>query len=97
MGSIESFSSHNEEKELSNNEQNAVDFIKRWYTKAKQKNPDASEADIHTTVVSGLGYQLDIPGYRLGDHEIPDAKPTQEQQERLEELYGMVVGKEKNE
>ena len=85
------------EKQLSSTEQTEVNFFKEWYANAKQEQPDASEADFRKTIVSGLGYHLGIPGYRLGDEDNPDAKPTEEQQTRLEELYEMVVGKEKSE
>ena len=96
MGSIEAIG-NGQEKRLSDNEQGEVDFFKEWYANAKQEQPDASEADFRKTIVSGLGYHLGIPGYRLGDEDNPDAKPTEEQQTRLEELYEMVVGKEKSE
>ncbi len=96
MGSIEAFG-NSQEKQLSDTEQTEVEFFKDWYANAKQKQPDASEADFRKTIVSGLGYHLGIPGYRLGDQDNPDAKPTEEQQARLEELYGIVVGKEKSE
>ena len=93
MGSIEAFG-NSQEKQLSDAEQTAVDFFKDWYANAKQRRPDTSEAVFRETIVSGLGYHLDIPGYRLSDQDNPDAKPTEEQQARLEELYGIVVGKE---
>lgn len=91
MSSIETFSGNNQEKELSEDEQVEVNSFKDWYVNAKQKQPDASEADFRKTIISGLGYRLNIPGYGIGDQDNPDAKPTEEQQARLEELYRMVV------
>ena len=93
MGSIEAIG-NSQEKQLSDAEQTEVEFFKNWYADAKQNQPDASEADFRKTIVSGLGYRLGIPGYGLDDQDNPDAKPTEEQQARLEELYEIVVGKE---
>ena len=85
------------EEQLSDDEQAEVEYLKDWYANAKQENPDTSEADFHKTIISGLGYNLGIPGYGLLDRNNPDAKPTQEQQARLEELYKMVVGEGESE
>ncbi len=85
------------EKQLSNDEQAEIKWFKDWYADAKQEQPDASEADFRKTIISGLGYHLGIPGYRLGDQDNPDAKPTEEQQARLEELYEMVVNSSEGE
>lgn len=79
------------EQNLSQKEQAEIDCFKRWYNKNKQKHPDMPEEDFHTSIVSGLGYHLSIPGYRLKDLENSDTKPTEEQQARLEELYEKVV------
>ena len=85
------------EKELSEDEQAAIKMLKSDYEAKKQNQPDISEDDFHKTIVSGLGYYLDVPGYRLGDSDNPDIKPTEEQQARLEELYEMVVGSSEDE
>ena len=86
----------NREPELTDAEQAAVARFEDWYKTKKQEKPEVSEDDFHKTIVSGLGGSLGIPGYRFGDSEDPSAKPTEEQQARLEELYGMVVGSSEN-
>lgn len=85
------FSSDRHKEELSEDEQTEVEFFKKWYADEKRRNPDATEAGCRKTIISGLGYHLGIPGYGLEDADNADIKPTEEQQARLEELYGMVV------
>ena len=86
---------NSQEKSLSDAEQYAVDMSRRMYEEMKQSQPDASEADIHKTILSILGYYLGTPGYRLEDVGKSDAKPTEEQRAKLEELYRVVVDGEK--
>lgn len=74
-------------------EADAIKNLKKWYESAKQRQPDASKDDLHKTIVSGLGYYLSVPGYRLGDEGY--VNPTDRQQSRLEELYNIVIS-EKN-
>ena len=66
MGSSETLG-NSQEKSLSDAEQYAVDMSRRMYEEMKQSQPDASEADVHKTIVSILGYYLGTPGYRLED------------------------------
>lgn len=69
--------------ELSESEKGAVESFQKWNEEQKQK--------LHDAIVSGLGYQLDIPGYGLNDVDNPDAKPSAEDAARLEHLYDLVV------
>ena len=80
-----------EKDQLSEAEKAEVETQKDWYETQKQEHPGATEEELKNTIISGLGYSLSIPGYRMGDEDNPEAKPTEDQQARLEELYKIVV------
>jgi hypothetical protein len=86
-----------EKDQLSEAEKAGVETQIDWYETQKQEHPEATEEELKNTIISGLGYSLGIPGYRMGDENNPEAKPTEEQQARLEELYRMVISTSKSE
>ncbi len=77
-----------EKDQLSADEQRVVDNLKDWLKQEKQKNPNLSGDEIHETIISGLGYELGIPGYGAAN---ADGAPSSEQQARLVELYKIIV------
>ncbi len=82
-----------EKDQLSADEQRVVNDLKDWLKQEKQKNPNLSGDKIHETIISGLGYNLGIPGYGAN----PDGAPSEEQQARLVELYKMIVDSDEKE
>ena len=77
------------EKKLEFREESSVRIISKEYKESlRESTPDA----LHEGVIRALGELLEVPGFGERDEE----EPTEEQLERLEELYRKVVEREES-